>query len=475
MWFYPESFREDVTALVANDSNRPLNEAKVAAYAADILPALRFREPPWCVLDSHALAFAIRLTNATQLSKIETFQNLENPETAQAALGKLNADKVRTVIAAIGHFVPSFVEPKVSKVPAKTGSQMPIALGKQASTPTSAVFASGLNTQAAIATSFAGNAADNRIAKLLSARIGNAQGQVATMLEHVVANDAIGQTLGQLGLDPQVIKAATAAFQLKQNAGLREVTAIDGDRMKCLFVPDNQRANQGGYRQVTPVPSVALYTELPNRLRQRRDNGYWVPTSRSVMSAKPQNVGLQASYQGGQLTRIHGRYRPIAIHTYQRKLAALGEGAAAFFTASMLSDSEDPAYLGELIKTILGSDGKHYVNADIRARRDYRARRLVQSLLDAMRDFQGYCSDLPELHEKGAFARQDYVSEVLVLGKRNATSEELAAITQEMTLAILQAILQAGGQLSKDDAQDERVRRMIYEPVLQVLKRELAA
>ncbi|GEM_PF-4266617 len=471
MQFDPDRYRRDAAIAASGDPNKPATERQAAAHLQDTLPALRPQEPPYAVTQGQIAFFLPLLVNAIFGNKVGSFEALEDEAAAREALAALPVDWARRVVEATGYFAPSFADPKVSRVKSSKRIEMPIALGREAGTPASHRFASGLNTAAAIESSFAGNAADNRLAKLFSSRIADADtdGQPRTLIEYLHDEHAFGRALLELGLDETVKQAAVEAFETQQQAGLSAVTAIDGNRMKAVFVPDGH----GGYWQVSPVPSVALYTELPRRIRQRRQAGQWVRRSQRLTSAKTQNVGLQANYQGGRLTRIHASYRRIDTSAYQRRLAALRQGAATFFQANVLHDTEETARLGALLRTILNASEEGYVNADIRAGRDRRIQRLLDTLIEDLEAFQDFVAWQPTPFETEGETRRDHLAEVLVLARRRASPDELDAVAEDMAAAILSAIQRDDPSFTQADARDDRVYRPVFEEARAVAKEEL--
>jgi len=469
MKLQPETYREEIAYLASPTPDKQAAEKAASEYASDKLAALRPAETP-CDVPQGTETFAVRmLVNATLAGGAKAFAELESAQRAQQALHAVDQSKMERVVAAMGYYTPSLLDPKVSRI----AGAMPIALGRDEGVPASRRYASALTIQAAIDVSYAGNAGDNRLGKLLAARLTDSEAYTATLLERLMARDAFGQALMDQGLAAGVADAAVAIFERKKTAGLRDVSAIDGDRMKTVYVPDGH----GSYYQVTPTPSIALYTEIPRRTRERAaDDNTWIPRSRRTISAKPQNVGLQVNYQGGRLTRLHATYRPLNPRSHEQRLQALRHGAP-FFQPVMLRDAgDDLKHYVDLCRRMLGSGGDAYVNTDIRQGRDRRAERLIGILVDEARTFREYCAEIDWIDDPSAFERTDYVPDVLVRSRRSPTADEVERIANDMAQTVLQAAQYIKpNPLATTEAMDDRVVGPLKEVAIDPIKQEFGS
>jgi len=485
MRFDIESFPSDVAKMASGNPDRPAAEGTAFKRALDTVFAVRVAEEPFTVPDGHAVAFMTVLLNAhdpkarkgePQQRKIDSFESLQSRDEAKARAERVTADRLSGIIAEIGSYLPSVLDPSVSKVPPKVGSKMPVALGGHAKSAVSPIHATGATTHARVPLSYAGSAAYIPLAKLLCARITGERGKTAMLIERIANGDVFANALSELGVPADALATAGEMYRRKRDNGLSDVSAIDGDHMKAMFVPDGA----GGYVQVTPIPSAAIYTELPQRMRERQQRGSdgsataFVPRTAVVTSAKPQNVGLHVQYQGGQLTRIRASYYPIEHVGIQRRITNWKNGAPLFY-AGLLRGSHAVQRFARLERDPDPSAPGHgYSTHEIRSALDRYAGDMALTLAKYLRDVRDECAADPgSLGDKAEYACSPAVRDLVLFQDRSATEDDRQALIQQALQAVLRALMRVDPALFRTRAHDERVRDRLTRRLKAALEPEL--
>ncbi|MBK1667604.1 hypothetical protein CKO28_06100 [Rhodovibrio sodomensis] len=469
MKFNPDTLHRDLAIQISEDTGKKTTEQQALAHVPAAVMALRAQDRPLQVAQQDVVAYCTVLLNSTGGAKKpatasaphkqegdtsgekgkkvpKTWDDLTSQEAARAFLSTVTAARWISAVQSMGALAPKYLEPKTSKIDGK----MPSALGLGLVGTGDGRYASALTTDARIRMTFCGNAELTRVAKVLMARVEIEGGEAAHVIELLADTDgALFRAFGSLGANTKGLEAASSVYLQRRLVGLGEVSAIDGDRMKCVFVPHG-----GGYLQVTPTPSAALFTEVPQRLRERRAGKQWIKDHDATLSSKPQNAGLHASYEGGKIRRIDAAYRPINTSQHWRKLKAVAHGAP-FFTASMLRDEECVTNYASLVHPFLSTPDDAYSNRDIRSALEYHARSMAAQLIENLRDFQDFCSTHTALNDE-AFHGPAWVRRIVAGETGSWSPAERAQIAQEMSTAMADALARAdrrfAGAASRNDS-----------------------
>ena len=464
MQFHPSRLAKDVIEAAEAAGFRAPAAKEVTRLAGRKVLALPSDEVAYEVPDNQVRNFLICAVNALD-QKAETIEELSSAERAASGFGAIKPTAYANAVESLGQLVPKFAEPKISRV----GDSMPTAFGVGLpDTAYSPIHASSRTIDARVRMTFCGNAADMRTAKLFCAHWRRPGGPSEMLLETLAANErGARDILVGLGADAEHLDAAVTRFRERREAELSEVSAIEA-RMKCVFVPVG-----GDYVQVSPVPSVAAYTEVAQRIRERRAEGRRVPASYSVISSKPQNAGMHASFVDGHIPRLHARYRPIDQLSHWRKLVAVQKGAP-FFQESMLRDVPALTRYAELIAPLLGSsDGEAYRNADIVAGISHQGERVGEALVAWLHEFQAFCVETRGTLDPDATTGSGWLLDVCVHGRRGWEPTDIEAAADEAARIAVRAVRSQSRGLRGAAGMSDQLSRDLKSSIHRVFEREL--
>ena len=370
---------DDLYSVISEGENGSSKTKELAAaFVATTALSLSASSDYYVVSDEDLESYiAVVINSACGLSAVLSADELVNPDHAVEMLrmgrrlteadikkGKTEAGRnpvgpaIAPAASGIGEVNFKLSNPKISAQP---GLPVVVNIPKTGARALSASrYPTSGNVNARVRSTYAGDAKYNVGAKILCARHKGADGVIRSVLDLVREREEVLQYLTKLGMNLDEIEALIANASSASRKDLTAVDRVDGTLMKVLYVP----LGDGEYVQVTPAGTIARYTELNARIRER---GWLIDSSITKLTAHPANAGLHINIDHGQVHRLHAGFPRISTQT--RLGFALLNGRSPF---DRIVESDTAQHLLRLVtiqmdrRTLDGEEMKGYSNADIR-------------------------------------------------------------------------------------------------------------